>query len=88
MPKVAISMMSDNGLALVYPGSVATLCVALDRALAGRVALLRTAYLRAVTALSRVSHGIPQATAALALGSSLHPSRAGHRASLCGSFSE
>jgi hypothetical protein len=68
MPKIAISMMSDSGFALVYLGSVATLCVALDRALAGRVELLRTAHLRAVTALFRVSHGIPQATAALALG--------------------
>jgi hypothetical protein len=143
-PKVVILMMSDTGFALVYLGSIATLCVALDRALAGRVALLRilvswlvpllgaivtirvaveesrqdqrsrwwlwplrpllcraaparvcrgyryasrrgsyaavtvptgmhpftlrTAYRRAVTAISRVSHGIPQATAALALG--------------------
>jgi hypothetical protein len=41
MPKVAILMMSVIGFALVYLGSVATLCVALDRALAGRVALLR-----------------------------------------------
>ena len=48
---------------------------------------LRTTYVQAVTALSRVSDGIPQATAALSLGGSLHPSRARHRASLCGSFS-
>jgi hypothetical protein len=144
MPKVAILMMWVIGFALVYLGSVATPCVALDRALADRVALLRilvsllvpllgaivtfrvaveesrqdqrsrwwlwplrpflcraaparicrgygyasrrgsyaavtippgmrpftrrTAYRRAVTAISRVSHGIPQATAALALG--------------------
>jgi hypothetical protein len=144
MPKVAILMMSVIGFALVYLGSVATLCVALVRTLAGRIALLRilvswlvpplgaivnirlaveesqqdlrsrwwlwplrplsceaaparicrgygyasrrgsyaavtvptrmhpftrrTAYLQAVTAISRVSHGIPQATAALVLG--------------------
>ena len=66
MPKVAILMMSVIGFALVYLGSVATLCVALVRTLAGRIALLRI--LVSWLALSRVCHGIPQATAALALG--------------------
>jgi hypothetical protein len=73
MPKVAILMMSVIGLALVYLGSLATLCVALDRALAGRVALLRILVPWFVPLLGAiVSHGIPQATAALALGGSLH----------------
>jgi hypothetical protein len=41
MPKVAFVVMSVIGLTLFYLSSVATLCVALDRALARRVAVLR-----------------------------------------------
>jgi hypothetical protein len=41
MPKIALVVMSVIGLTLFYLGSVATLCIVLDRALAHRVAVLR-----------------------------------------------
>jgi hypothetical protein len=41
MPRVALVLMSVIGLTFLYLGCVATLCVALDRALARRVAVMR-----------------------------------------------
>jgi hypothetical protein len=41
MPKIALAVILVIGLTVFYLGSVATLCIVLDRALARRVAVLR-----------------------------------------------